>query len=324
MAVPSTLVDTAPVLLLASDQNNRYPGELVTLYLRFTVPENAGSVLQLEMPHVMKAESYVLPEGVPTTLPSVVEHGNDIVVLIPLEQYFTPGVQYDIQIGVRILTFHANQYLLVESRLVADDAETLGSASIRLTVFGKGKYLKYLPELYEGDEFMGRFLMLFESFWKPISQQIDQAEYYFDVDLTPPEFVPWLASWVGLPVDESLPLDRMRKLLKNVIMLFQRRGTLQVLQVFLEIYTTGNVVIVERRATNFVLGEDASLGMEIALGRDNRPNSVTINLDIPETELEREQYTESIYKKKIESLVRGMIPAHVSFQINCAFISQQV
>ncbi|PJF45913.1 MAG: hypothetical protein CUN48_16470, partial [Candidatus Thermofonsia Clade 3 bacterium] len=49
----------------------------------------------------------------------------------------------------------------------------------------KARYLKHLPGIYESDELMSRLLMLFESFWAPIEQQITHLHYYFDPRMTP-------------------------------------------------------------------------------------------------------------------------------------------
>lgn len=311
------------LLHIAADHYNRYPGELVTLYLQFRAPQVAGARLQLTMPQVASAETYALPPGVPSTLPVVAGSGADVVVLIPLDTYFAPGQVYEIAVGIRLRTFYADQHLLIEARLLDDSANTLAEAGLRLTVFGKGKYLQYLPEIYQTDDFMGRFLMLFESFWKPISLQIDQVEHYFDPDLTPPAFVPWLASWLGLPVDESLPMGRVRTLLKNAMTIFQCRGTLLALRLVFEIYTGGKVTVRERRAANFVLGADATLGTGIALGTNNQPNRVDIHLDLDTAELTRTGYTPQTYARKMTELARGMVPAHVFYTVTCDFHAQE-
>lgn len=311
-------------LALAVDAYNRYPGELATFHLRFSVPRKAGATLQFAMPRSLQVESYLLPEGIPPSLPSVAEVGQDLIVIIPLDKHFSKGQTYDIEARVRINTFYFNQYLGTEASLIAADGSVLASESVQVTVFGKGSYLKHLPEIYENDHFTSRFLMLFESFWKPISQQIDQVENYFDPDLTPPEFIPWLASWIGLPLDKSLPMERMRALIKQAIMLFQCRGTAQALRTYLEIYTSGRVNILERRARNFVLGKDTSLGLDVALGTENQPNSVRIDLHIPPGELARSGYTETMYQRKMDEIVRTMVPAHTVFDVTCTFESQTV
>jgi phage tail-like protein len=316
-------MDTSELLSLAVDYYNRYPGEQVTFYLRFSVPEQPKTVLQFTMPSVMQVESYQLPTGTPPDLPSMVEVNQEHIILIPLDEHFVVGQLYEIQIKVRIHTFSINQFLITDSSLVTDDQQILAAETLQIAVFGKGKYLRFLPEIYDNDDFTSRFLMLFESFWKPISQQIDQGEYYFDPDLTPPAFVPWLASWLGLPVDPSLPLNRVRTLLKSAMILYQYRGTHQALQTFLEIYTDGEVDIVEQRAKNFILGGDSSLGVDIALGSENQPNSLIINLRMPETELQIMGYSENMYHRKMNEIIRTMVPAHTVIDVKCAFYTQE-
>ncbi len=49
------------------------------------------------------------------------------------------------------------------------------------------QYLKYLPALFtERDEFMGRFLRIFEDIFTPIEQVIAQVHLYFDPKMTQP------------------------------------------------------------------------------------------------------------------------------------------
>ena len=310
-------------LSLAVDYQNRYSGEAVTYYIRFQMPNQKDTALQLSLPKVMEVEGYHLPEAVSRNLPSILEREQEQVIRIPFGGELTVGEQYQVEIQTRIHTFPMNQYLVAEATLVTKDAQTLASESLQVAVFGKGKYLQYLPEIYYNDDFTSRFLMLFESFWKPISQQIDQVPYYFDPDLTPPEFIPWLASWLGLPVDPSLPIDRVRTLLKNAMMLYQYRGTYRALKTYLEIYTAGEVEIEEQRAKNFVLGQDSALGVDVAIGTQNTPNSIIVQLRLPESELERNQYSKDMYHRKINEVIRTMVPAHTTINLTCTYYAQE-
>ena len=311
-------------LALAADVYNRYPGEVVTFFLRFTVPEEKGTRLQFAMPEVMEVESYELPEGIPLALPVVVKVNQDLVVLIPLEEHFIVGQSYDIVAKVRINTFYFDQYLVTEARLVGNEGTIYASESIQVAVHGKGKYVQFLPEIYEADNFTSRFLMLFESFWKPITQQIDQMENYFDPNMTPAVFLPWLASWIGMPMEPSLPIERMRTMLKQAVMLFQCRGTSQALQTFLEIYTDGAVEIKEQRADNFVLGERDQLGENIALGKNNHPDFVRIILHVSQVELERSGYSADMYQRKMQEVIGTMVPAHTRYEVNGVFDARNV
>jgi len=333
MTEPTRNLESTAQVSLAVDHYNRYPGELVTYYLRFALPKGwvgvpgeSGVVLQLTMPSVLKVESYQLPPGIPANLPSMIEADQKLILTLPLDQHFKGGIEYDITLKTLIDTFYIDHYLITDSKLIDTSAtaglSVLAEATIQVAVYGKGKYLQYLPAIYESDDFTSRFLMLFESFWKPISQQIDQVAWYFDPDLTPPEFLPWLATWVGMQVDDLLPIDRVRNLLKKTMMFFQRRGTFQAVKTFLEIYTAGEVDIVEYQAKNFKLGQDNILGMGIALGTDNRPNTISINMNLPETELTRTRYSEDMYQRKMMEIIRAMVPAHTVFHVNCVFRAQ--
>ena len=306
-------------LSLAVDYQNRYSCELVTYFIHFRVPEQPKAVLQFTIPKVMEIETYKFPPGISSDLPSMAETAQEKIILIPLGEGFNEGEFYEIQIKARIHTFSMDQYLVAEASLVINSEKVLATETLQIAVYGKGKYLKYLPELYDSDDFTSRFLMLFESFWKPVNQQIDQVEYYFDPDLTPPEFVPWLASWLGLQVDPNLPLERVRTLLKNAMMLYQYRGTYRALKKYLEIYTEGKVEITEQRAKNFALGKNSTLGVDIALGSKNRPGSLIINLHTSEKELERMKFSDEMYQRKMKEVIRTMIPAHTNINLNCIF-----
>ncbi len=324
MNEPTTYTENSvEQISLVVDHYNRYPGELACFTIRFIVPEGPGVGLQIAMPQSMKVESYQLPPDIPASIPSLSEIDQNLAINIPLDEHFVSGQSYEIGVQTRIDTFYINHYLIFEARLIDGDAHTLGAETIQVAIFGKGKYLQYLPDIYEGDDFTSRFLMLFESFWKPISQQIDQVEYYFGPDLTPPEFIPWLASWLGLRADPLLPVDRVRRLLKNAMLLFQCRGTNQALKTYLEIYTSGEVGIIEHQAKNFVIGQDTALGMGIALGTDNRPNLISISLRVPESELTRTHYSEDMYNRKMAEIVRTLVPAHTFFNVDCEFYALQ-
>ena len=105
--------------------------------------------------------------------------------------------------------------------------------------------LKYLPNSYSDDDFMGGFLNIFEALWLPLDRQIDQLYAYFDPLLTPAEFLPWLGTWVDLVLDENWPESRRRILIENAADLYRRRGTAGALRDYLAIYLGTTPTIVE-------------------------------------------------------------------------------
>ena len=102
---------------------------------------------------------------------------------------------------------------------------TREEAAARTPLATMSTYLKFLPAIYSESDFLGRFLMIFESIMGPLEGMSDNLKYYFDPGTTPSELLPWLASWIDLVLDESWPLERRRRLVKSAVELYQWRGT---------------------------------------------------------------------------------------------------
>ncbi len=220
------------------------------------------------------------------------------------------------------LTLHSTASLSMGSN---GDRRLVASSAASVAVYHKGRYLNHLPALYDQDEFMGRFLMLFESFWRPINEQVSGIDNYWDPDLTPASFLPWLASWFDLTLDDQWEEDQQRELLNSVIWLYRRRGTRAALERVLEIYSREPVEIIERRAKNLNLGIAARLGVGVALGTANQPHTFTVKLRLrplprPDglADDAADETVARLEKKRrhlVEQLIRSGKPAHTSHQL---------
>jgi phage tail-like protein len=87
------------------------------------------------------------------------------------------------------------------------------------------RYMRYLPVIFHDDDFLTRFLQLFESVWEPLEQRQNHIEIYFDAATCPADWLPWLASWFGVELEEHWPEARKRALLVRVIDVYRWRGT---------------------------------------------------------------------------------------------------
>jgi phage tail-like protein len=101
----------------------------------------------------------------------------------------------------------------------------------------RSSYLSYLPPIFAADDFLGRFLLIFESILSPLSRTIDNLHFYFDPHIVPAEMLPWLASWLGLVLDERWPEAQRRALIRAAVELYEWRGTRRGLKEFLQLYT---------------------------------------------------------------------------------------
>lgn len=99
-----------------------------------------------------------------------------------------------------------------------------------------GIYLHNLPDTFRENDFLRRFLLIFEDIWEPLEQRQDHINMYFDPRTCPESFLPWLASWLGI----VLPTHRIevhRHLLTQAMDLYNWRGTRYGLIRMLEVCT---------------------------------------------------------------------------------------
>jgi phage tail-like protein len=308
-------------IVIVSDFYNRYPGETVQIFVNIVYKkEFSNSILSIALPAGLELIDYSIKDQEKAET-FVRDLSSGQVVDWHLGKKYLDGQQFEIVVQAKVQNPGRLVYLVSVAEITDSKGNVLASENMRIAVHPKGKYLTNLPEIYQDHDFIGRFLMLFESFWKPINQQINQMDLYFDPAYTPSDFLPWLGSWLGVLWDETLPDDRKRKLLQVAVRMYQRRGTKSSLEDYLQIYTNGRVDIVEHRSQNFLLGKEAKLGRAIALGSQNLPHTFTVNVKIDEDELLRmdardRSRNENAYYQKLDQIIEDRKPAHTAYTLN--------
>lgn len=101
----------------------------------------------------------------------------------------------------------------------------------------KSRYLDYLPAIYQEDPFLGQFLVPFDDVLAGFEDLLSDIDRYFAPALTDSEFLPWLANWVALVLDEEWDDAKRRQLIGEAVELYRGRGTRYGLERYLEIYT---------------------------------------------------------------------------------------
>lgn len=109
-------------------------------------------------------------------------------------------------------------------------------------------YLRHLPTIFQGNNFLGRYLLGLETVWEPLEQRQDHLEMYLDPATCPASFLPWLLGWFGLTLEPIWPVERARVVLAHVSEIIRERGTPEGLRLLLESYTGATVEIVEDAA----------------------------------------------------------------------------
>jgi phage tail-like protein len=189
-----------------------------------------------------------------------------------------------IQRSTRQVRTLQGRYLHVQVKLTGQGRTTPEIFSLR--AYGsRFSYIdEYLPQLYretcfrpEADktgnataaDFFARFVTNVEGVLSTIEDRIAQSYLLTDPVAVPNQSLPWLASWIGYDINQSLPESVQRKLLQSVTELYRWHGTLRGLKLALEIATEGGIsggeiVVLEdfrlRRTFASIIGADLDDG----------------------------------------------------------------
>lgn len=136
------------------------------------------------------------------------------------------------------------------SEVVADPeavaAGPTGGGAAGGEALSPSRFLQYLPGIYQGHDFLGRFLRIFEDLLQHDEEVLAHPEAYYDPRMAPPSFLPWLATWIDLALDENWPESRRRELIHRGIELYRWRGTRRGLLTYLQIYAGVEPAITEQ------------------------------------------------------------------------------
>jgi phage tail-like protein len=151
-------------------------------------------------------------------------------------------------------------------------------------------YLRYLPSIYRDDEFLTRFLRIFEDVVSPVEAVLANIHFYFDPGMTPESFLSWLATWVDLSLDENWPIEKRRQLIRAGVELYRWRGTKRGLREYLTIYSGVDPDIVEH------FGED-----------DGSRHRFTVVITVPDPA--------SLDEGAVRRVINAEKPAHTTYDL---------
>jgi phage tail-like protein len=156
-----------------------------------------------------------------------------------------------------------------------------------------------LPGFMQEDPFTVRLTEGFDAVLAPVMAVLDCLDAYVDPLLTPPDFLSWLADWVGATLDDHEDEVQRRWSVLTAARMHRTRGTLAGLRAHLELTTGGDVEVVEQGGTTWSLRptEDEDLGPEALL--------IRVAVDDPA----------SVRVAVLEEVVDAVKPAHLPHTI---------
>ncbi|HXU46047.1 MAG TPA: phage tail protein, partial [Thermoanaerobaculia bacterium] len=140
------------------------------------------------------------------------------------------------------------RFLWVTLELTGNGRTTPRVSSLRVEMPGHD-LLRRIPKTYSRDEpsadFLRRFLSPLDGALGDLDAKAALRRALLDPWSAPAEILPWLASFLGLILDERWPVAARRLLIDEAPWLFRFRGTVAGLTRFLEIYLDRAPILVE-------------------------------------------------------------------------------
>jgi phage tail-like protein len=106
-----------------------------------------------------------------------------------------------------------------------------------------------LPAFMQEDQFLVQMMAGFDDVLAPVISVLDCLDAYHDPQLAPPDFVDWLAAWLGTTLDDHWDDPRRRQSVVTAAQLHRLRGTVPALRSLVELATGGQVEVFEPGGT---------------------------------------------------------------------------
>jgi phage tail-like protein len=162
-----------------------------------------------------------------------------------------------------------------------------------------------LPGVYQEEPFVRRFVAAFDDALAPVVLTLDGLQDYIDPRLCPPDFLAWVAEWLGIEVDDAWPVAQRREIVLGAADLHRRRGTLagiaDAVRLSLGLPPGGRdgsdvVEVVDSGATTWSSTPGATVP-----GHPDAGLTVTVTVPDPST----------VDRRRLDRVVTAVKPAHV-------------
>lgn len=111
---------------------------------------------------------------------------------------------------------------------------------LHMKIYAENKsFINYLPEIYRADnqnDFLRRYLSLFEAIYQDLDTKIRTAARQLDPQSAPPEFLNWMAGWVGITDVHLWSEEKLRALLSGFVKKNLIRGTRDYMEYMIETF----------------------------------------------------------------------------------------
>src|SRR2546423_634480 len=178
-------------------------------------------------------------------------------------------------------------------------------------------WINYLPGIYqdadeEHADFLQRFLLITNHLTSSIEESLEFVHELFDPRITNQRWLPWLASWLAMPLLEGWDEDKRREIIQRVPELYRLRGTAAGLKLALRLFADVKAEIHEGEwpYPGLVIGRSSTIGKDTVLSPPVFISQCfTVELPDKKAEISRERL------RTVQALVEAEKPAHAHYAL---------
>src|SRR5947209_15193151 len=178
-------------------------------------------------------------------------------------------------------------------------------------------WINYLPGIYqdadeENADFLQRFLLISAHLTSGVEESLEFVHELFDPRITNQNWLPWLASWLAMPLLEGWDEEKRREIIQRTPELYRKRGTAEGLKLALRLFADIKAEIHEGEwpYPGLVIGRSSTIGKDTVLSPPVFVSQCfTVELPDRKAEISRERL------RTVQALVETEKPAHAHYAL---------
>src|SRR6201993_1741498 len=157
-------------------------------------------------------------------------------------------------------------------RQVPEAGDELNDARVIKVEIASRPWIDYLPGIYqdadeENADFLRRFLLISAHLTSGVEENLEFVHELFDPRITNEKWLPWLASWLAMPLLEGWDEEKRREIIQRTPELYRKRGTAAGLKLALRLFADVKAEIHkgEWPYPGLVIGKSSTVGVDTVL-----------------------------------------------------------
>ena len=221
------------------------------------------------------------------------------------------------QAKVEFKLVDSEQKALTVVRQFPEAGDELNDARVIKVEIATRPAINYLPGIYqdadeENADFLQRFLLISAHLTSGIEENLEFVHELFDPRITNEKWLPWLASWLAMPLLEGWDEEKRREIIQRTPELYRLRGTAAGLKLALRLFADVKAEIHEGEwpYPGLVIGKSSTIGKDTILSPPVFISQCfTVELPDKKTEISRERL------RTVQALVETEKPAHAHYAL---------